>query len=164
MNTLSCSTCREEKTETEFYVDRSKEKRSHRSHICIPCAAAHKRELRKNPAWVDNARAVSKLWRQNNRERARNGVRNATLKAKYGIGLEEYNKILASQNGGCAICGSTTPRINHPKKKHSALHVDHCHKTDKIRGLLCMPCNTVLGQMYDSPELLRKAADYLEGE
>ena len=61
---------------------------------------------------------------------------NATLKAKYGIGLAEYNVMLIAQNGGCKICG------NPPKSRR--LHVDHNHKTNKIRGLLCFRCNNLL--------------------
>ena len=56
---------------------------------------------------------------------------------KYGITAEQYNKMLAEQNGVCAICGRP------PKTKR--LHVDHDHKTGKIRALLCMMCNTKLG-------------------
>jgi hypothetical protein len=81
---------------------------------------------------------------------------NYWLKFNYGITRDEYDKIFLSQNGKCAICESSFC----PTGKRFA--VDHDHKTGKIRGLLCQPCNTSLGQMKDSPELLRKAADYLE--
>ena len=46
--------------------------------------------------------------------------------------------------------------------KHASLHIDHCHKTGVVRGMLCGNCNFLLGHANDSPEILRKAADYLE--
>ena len=65
------------------------------------------------------------------------------LKSKYGISIEEYNNLLVSQNNGCAICGKKTAYNNGTKR----LHVDHCHNTNKIRGLLCSQCNTTLGHL-----------------
>lgn len=52
----------------------------------------------------------------------------------------------------CAICRAADER----------LFVDHCHKTNRFRGLLCHTCNTGIGQLGDDPELLRAAANYLE--
>lgn len=73
---------------------------------------------------------------------------------KYGITEVDYQTLLAKQNGGCAICGSSGERRR--------LDVDHCHITDKIRGLLCNNCNRGLGHLKDDPALLRLAATYLE--
>ena len=76
------------------------------------------------------------------------------LKHLYGITAEEYAQMLEQQQGVCAIC-------NRPPGKRR-LHVDHCHKTGKIRGLLCLRCNRVLGFMRDDPQLLHAMADYVE--
>jgi hypothetical protein len=59
---------------------------------------------------------------------------------------ETYDRILAAQDGGCAICGAL-PAVRD-------LAVDHDHKTGAVRGLLCMSCNTGLGHFHDDPELL----------
>lgn len=75
--------------------------------------------------------------------------------ASYRKSSLDYETVLASQHGVCKICGQ-------PPKEDSRLHIDHCHKTDKIRGLLCNNCNLGLGKFKDSPDLLRKAALYLE--
>lgn len=83
--------------------------------------------------------------------------RRSRLKQKYGLTLEEFDELLAQQGGGCAICGSPDPNA-----QHGVWHVDHCHKTGRVRGLLCGPCNTGIGQMRDDPARLRAAADYLE--
>ncbi len=80
---------------------------------------------------------------------------NADLKCKYGITLDEYQRMLAAQGGVCAICKGTCPRKNR-------LAVDHDHSTGEVRGLLCDPCNSAIGIMEDSPERLRAAADYIE--
>lgn len=64
--------------------------------------------------------------------------------------------MLAAQNGGCAICSTTTPDGNARR-----FHVDHDHETGKIRGLLCHSCNTGIGKLRDDPDLLLSAVAYL---
>jgi hypothetical protein len=74
---------------------------------------------------------------------------------QYGITAEEYNKIFEKQKGYCAICGK------HQSELKNTLSVDHDHITGKIRGLLCINCNTILGHSKDNPEILQKAVGYL---
>lgn len=81
--------------------------------------------------------------------------RNARLVREYGITLADYAVMLDFQHGRCAICGDFPA---HDK----VLHVDHCHLTGKVRGLLCPNCNHALGKLQDDPVKLRRAADYLE--
>ena len=71
-----------------------------------------------------------------------------------GVTTEVYERMLASQGGGCAICG------NEPKTRR--LHVDHDHATGRVRGLLCHRCNRVLATWL-TPVILRNMANYLEG-
>lgn len=75
------------------------------------------------------------------------------LKRNYNITQEQYNEILSSQGGVCKICKRTDIS--------KALHVDHCHKTNKIRGLLCNTCNRGLGFFKDNLELLKEAINYV---
>lgn len=75
--------------------------------------------------------------------------------AKYGVDNEWVDRTLAAQ-GGCAICGTTKP----PGK--NSWHVDHDHKTGKVRGVLCAHCNPGLGHFRDSIRSLRLAIRYLE--
>lgn len=82
---------------------------------------------------------------------------NTKLKARFGITLEQYEEMYASQDGKCLICGVQESVQGH------RLAVDHCHTTGKIRGLLCKSCNVGLGNFYDNPELLKNAAKYIEG-
>lgn len=80
------------------------------------------------------------------------------IKARYGLTLEQYEKLVSDHNSNCAICGSQNSQALHHKK----LHIDHCHKSGKVRGLLCHKCNMMLGFAKDNPDILRKAAQYLE--
>lgn len=81
--------------------------------------------------------------------------RGQKLRAKYGIGLAEYETLLQAQNGKCAICGCVNQREGY------SLAVDHCHLTGRIRGLLCNNCNRGIGLLNDSVVQLQKAIDYL---
>lgn len=78
------------------------------------------------------------------------------LRTKYGLTVEKYDKILKSQNNGCAICG------NHEPVGNRRLSVDHSHKTGKMRGLLCTLCNTSLGSFKDDINILNSAIKYLK--
>lgn len=83
-------------------------------------------------------------------------TRRSNLRKWYGLSIEEYERLFEAQKGCCAICGRPQD------EQKFRLAVDHCHETGVVRGLLCSPCNTGLGSLADSPELLRIAADYLE--
>lgn len=78
------------------------------------------------------------------------------LQKAYGIGYQEYLTMLEIQNGACAICGTTDTG------NRKAFHVDHCHKTGKVRGLLCGNCNSGIGNLRDDVQLLKRAIQYLE--
>jgi hypothetical protein len=65
-----------------------------------------------------------------------------------------------AQNNLCAICGN--PQHQFHKGTRKRLYVDHDHKTNKVRGLLCNNCNAGVGRFKDEPDRLRSAADYLE--
>lgn len=78
------------------------------------------------------------------------------LKKKYGITEAQYTELLNKQNGVCAICGSKKAGY-----KMRQLVIDHIHGTNKIRGLLCTPCNLGLGNFKDNIGFLENAASYL---
>jgi hypothetical protein len=74
------------------------------------------------------------------------------LKRQYGITEAERHELVASQGGVCCICLAALP-----------VHVDHCHETGRVRGVLCFSCNAALGQFKDRPDVIRRAATYVEG-
>ncbi len=93
--------------------------------------------------------------------------RDKHLRHKYGLTLEDYNRILEFQGGVCAIC-KRSESIKKKRAKGSAfsgvqpLSVDHCHTTGKIRGLLCGRCNTAVGLLENDKRFLRSAHKYLQ--
>lgn len=93
---------------------------------------------------------------------ARKHYRKSYLKDRYGITQQIYDDLLKEQKGVCAICNNIETRINGLSKKSNVLSVDHNHITGKVRGLLCHLCNSAIGKLRDSSNLLRKAADYLD--
>ncbi|MFI2377736.1 endonuclease VII domain-containing protein [Streptomyces sp. NPDC018964] len=74
------------------------------------------------------------------------------LKRQYGLTEAERDELIASQGGVCCICLAAP-----------AAHVDHCHETGRVRGVLCFSCNAALGQFKDRPDAIRRAAAYVEG-
>lgn len=80
------------------------------------------------------------------------------LRREYNITLEEYNKVLAYQNGCCYICRKT-----HGKKGQLlVLSVDHNHTTGLVRGLLCWPCNKAIAVFRDNAGSMARAAQYID--
>jgi len=90
-------------------------------------------------------------WQRNNPEKRKK----YRLKYRFGISLEEYDRLFEKQNGVCAICGE-------PANRRGSLDVDHDHDTGEIRGLLCWNCNTGIGKFKENAALLKRAAKYLE--
>ena len=86
-------------------------------------------------------------------------TREAHLLSKYGITEEAYNALLETQNFGCKLCNQEFADKSGKRK----LCVDHDHKTGRIRGLLCISCNRMLGYAADNPVTLLKAIQYLKG-
>ena len=89
-------------------------------------------------------------------QKEKNTNRNSAMKRRFGISINDYESILSKQNYQCAICNKSS------SKQH--FDIDHCHKTKKVRGLLCRSCNMGLGYFKDSPNLLNQAAQYLRRE
>ena len=123
----TCRKCGQSKELDQFQY--RKDTKKHRSE-CKPCRAARKSE-----------------WQKGTPEFSRN----RTLKYKYGITIEDYERMLVEQNHQCYICNAETKLV-----------VDHCHESGKVRGLLCHQCNIMLGMAKDNPAILRLAANYLE--
>ena len=80
-------------------------------------------------------------------------VRGSRLK-KYGIDEMIYEQMLSLQNGACLICLQK-------ERGNRKLSVDHCHATQRVRGLLCRACNLALGHLKDNPYLCQRASQYL---
>lgn len=118
------------------------------SKPCETCGS-YRRYERGDCADCANARARSRYYaldKDARRERSRKG-RFRTYK----LTEDQYQEMFDRQGGMCANC------LHLP-----GVHVDHCHETGKVRGILCLDCNVGLGHFRDDPSLLRAAAEYLE--
>lgn len=100
----------------------------------------------------DDRNAYAKEWRKNNPIAAKNNA----LKSAFGITIDDYFDMLEQQDGGCGICGAKDNG-----KRFDYFAVDHCHTTNKVRGLLCTNCNKGLGHFKDRIDLLDAAKQYL---
>lgn len=93
-----------------------------------------------------------KYWSSKNKEKRRD----QKYRTRYGTSIEAYNDMLRSQYGCCAICLSTAPKIG------KYFVIDHCHKTAKIRGLLCRNCNSAIGLLEENIKFLENSILYLK--
>lgn len=107
-------------------------------------------------------------WREQNPEkmavyrvRWAEDKRRKNLLTNYGITIEQYDEMLAAQDGRCAICRRPETKRG-PKGGTRRLSVDHVHDgTQRVRGLLCLSCNSGLANFLESTEVLSRAIDYL---
>lgn len=99
----------------------------------------------------------SKTFRINNPEK----VKHRKLMYSFGIGLDQYNDLMAAQGGVCAICKNKETSKDFRTNKERKLAVDHCHSSLVIRGLLCGKCNRFLGYAQDNIDILCHAIIYL---
>ena len=133
-----CSKCKSNKDSSAFHKD--KRSKDGLYGYCIDCVKLKNKH--KGPE------------QRKKHFRAR---RNYNLRTKFGLSSQEVDQIIErSLTGNCEICGK--PEQHNTKK---ALSLDHNHKTNKIRGLLCHNCNLVLGHSLDDIAILTKAINYL---
>ena len=134
-----CSHCRLEKPLSEYYITKKKLKsgkiKEHPRYICKACDRKAKKAR-------DN---------RTSEERA-----NKHLLNKYGITLEEKRQMIIDQNCKCKICPKPLSKDDLSKS-----HVDHCHETGYIRGVLCSNCNRGIGHLQHDVQILVSATQYL---
>jgi hypothetical protein len=122
---------------------------------------AYFRWWRKQNRDADNAR--KSVWSHKNLEKKQLSSLKSHLKKKFNLTVAGYEELVSRANSKCAICGAEPKKeISGNGKSNPRLHIDHCHKTGKVRGLLCFNCNAGLGQFKDDVSRLEKAIGYLE--
>jgi len=144
-----CPHCKEIKPLSGFSITKTGKRKGQPATCCKPCSVKKQKISRERRVAKDPLLYRKKEWP-------------VQLLKKYGITVEQYNAMLESQNGCCAICKTETP--GNRKGKLSGewkFSVDHCHATGVVRGLLCNHCNAALGLAKDNPDLLEIMADYL---
>lgn len=127
----------------------TRNKKKYAKSWCRECEATWQQEYR-----AADPEKAKEMAREHDEKFRRSGNKHDYhLRSKYGLTLKDYERMLDQGGGGCWICG-TEPTARR-------LHVDHDHKTGKVRGLLCWSCNSSIGRFKDNPELLMRAAAYL---
>lgn len=187
----SCWTCKTEKPIAEFRSWRSRSGKIGYERSCLECARERSRlnarkysvdnkeriladrrytyasndKLReaiksKSSSWYarnrEAALARCKAYAIKNKEKIRENNRWRNILRSYGLSRDDYLKIVESQGGLCPICREP---LNCSDSK--SVHVDHCHSTGKVRGILCAWCNKGLGHFRDNDEALVRAASYV---
>lgn len=119
------------------------------------CKACYKAYRTENQEHINTRQ---QLYREKNLDKIREWDRKRSRKytlSRYVLTEEMYDALVATQDGVCAICKTASS---------DRLVVDHCHQSNRVRGLLCRTCNAAIGQLKDDPQLVREAARYLEAE
>jgi hypothetical protein len=165
----TCRRCKENKEIKEFYKNKSE--KDGLMYICKFCFRKEQKPYkikniekhRETKRLYERKRMQDPIYREKQREKSRkyylknkNNYKGRKHKFRilktYGISDEDFLKMLEKQKNLCSLCG-----IYLNKRKN----IDHCHKTGKIRGILCTNCNMGLGLFKDSKEILGKAIIYL---
>lgn len=143
---LRCPACDELKELSEYHKDKRRPYGA--AHKCKDCTNAYVRKRHAEHFAPGKAR---------NHEHRRYH-KAYQLRRIYGITIDEYNAKLTEQGGKCAICSMEVTF----SRDLTAAHLDHCHATGKVRGILCVRCNQGIGFLQDRIDLLYKAIDYLK--
>ncbi len=109
---------------------------------------------------VKNLSRYHEVYKQSPNHR-RNAYR-YTIFYKYGLSEDDYDRLYTEQQGLCLICSAAIRNGFEDGAKLTAAHVDHCHDTGRVRGLLCHFCNCGLGNFKDNRDTLVKAIEYLD--
>ena len=171
-NIMKAKTCviHGELTEETAYLCKDKNCKGGIRYRCKQCC--HDRRVLSYFNNKDEAKAYSKKWKEENpeynRENAKKNYhkdivtkRKKELSRKKGLALEVYENMVLECDNKCHICNKPETRKMRSGGVSGNLSIDHCHKTNVIRGLLCHACNTAIGKFKDDIQLLYKAIEYL---
>jgi len=148
-----CNVCLKTKSLTEFYNDKSRSLgKSYTCKICKNTKVIKYRSSLSDEVLLERGLTTNKIRRSRYYKKYKNTtIKESLLRTRYGITSEILEKMKIDQNYKCKICG-----------KSVTLVVDHCHKSYKVRGLLCNNCNSGLGMFNDNIETIKNALKYLE--
>jgi Autographiviridae endonuclease VII len=153
-----CKKCRQEKD--------LKYKHSHREQHIAYTKKWREENKEHYLEWLRNDRKNNpekhKKWKEISKIKQGKNWRFQENLNKYDLTIETYNRMLLEQNNICAICHQPETRQSRTKGETARLCIDHCHKTNIIRGLLCHNCNTMIGKAFDNIEILESAINYLK--
>lgn len=145
-----CRKCQESKPLNDFF--RSDRSADGYAYQCKECVRKYRRER-----YAGNSEAIlRKNYQYRHNKKTIDGRRERMLQQKYGLSLDQYEALLIAQDYKCKIC-----KHEEGERGRAKLAVDHDHKTGKIRGLLCDPCNRGIGMLLDDPNIILNAYQYI---
>jgi hypothetical protein len=155
-----CKECSKERSRSRRNADPAKARLASRRYYQRHREQEKRKRREYYKANRDKERAAYKVYYQKNASRiamqrqsqhSKDLFRAGELRRRYGMTISEFTSLSKRQGGRCAICKKTPRR----------LVVDHCHASQKVRGLLCDECNRGLGYFYDNQQALVAAVEYL---
>jgi len=157
-----CTHCKEDKPFSEYYpVANGIKGVRPRCKECMKILEKKKYGENDEFRWSKlNKQAIKLQTNPEHKARHQESQRRWHLKSSYGLTTEMFDAMVAAQGGGCAIC-KIKPEVGVPKTR---MVVDHCHKTNTVRGILCDLCNTAIGKFHDDISKLESAIRYLKNE
>lgn len=141
MGTKKCNRCKQFKPLDDF--NKSSRSEDGLQYKCKCCASQMDKEYR-------------------NRPEIRERHRNQRLQRMYGITSLEYDALVKVQDDKCKICLTDKKPLNAQTKKRDYWHIDHCHDTGRVRGLLCGECNKAVGLMKEDVNIIKNLLAYVE--
>lgn len=177
-----CNYCKETKNSSDFYY--KKDRKDNLDTYCKICTLSKNKILYNKKESYKKTRKEYKIknkekiaqkekeYRKVNKEKIkirvekyindnREIIKNKVIFKKYGLTSQEYNNLLLECNNLCSIC-KNSETTKHRNGNIKSLSIDHCHKTGKVRSLLCTNCNIVLGKFNDSIKLFENTISYLK--
>lgn len=161
-----CCTCKVPKLFTDFSKNkRTKDGHKYSCKACISLTYFKNQEQEKaarKKHYQNNKQAAlerSYEWRGKNPDKRQLSERKRNLRQKYGLSWEQFVTMYEEQHKKCHICHSNLSIF--PSEPYPSACVDHCHTTNKVRGLLCYNCNLILGHALDNVQILQSSIEYL---
>ena len=146
--TKVCKKCGAERPVGEFRV-RVKDGHRYMERQCLECRREYNR-IQSKKHTANNQEKIRAKYRAK-----KHHFRLNHLSRKYNLTQQSLDELIARQEGMCAICGERLDSLSRP------YHIDHCHSTNVVRGILCLNCNVGLGNFKDDPTRLESALSYL---
>lgn len=155
MNTMKiCTKCKVSKNNDCFRY--RKISKDGLNSWCLECESVDRKD-RYNRLYKKKKKILTQEEVENKKKSKKVNSKKRMLKYRYDLTMDEYEKMYESQERKCQIC-----EVEHKLGGFDGLYVDHCHESNKVRGLLCNKCNSSLGKFNDSIEVLKKAIEYLD--
>ena len=143
-----CTKCKEIKELDQFIIDsRAVDGHQNKCKLCRSNYLSARYATDSEKVEISTRR-----WQDKNRDK----MKNSRLKRLYGITLDQRRQKLEDQVGRCPLC------LRHQDELSRPLMVDHCHKTGKIRDLLCFSCNAALGSLRDDLATALRVVEYIQ--